>query len=253
MFDTRHDFFTTLAQVTAGASAGGLGAMLANPAMGPLYGALAALLVALVQALLKRVQGKRGLDEDTENAIHSAALAAARAAVEIAREGLEKNRAAGPVVPKLHGPGPGATLLALFACLALGTSAEGCASTPRQIAVVSTNVIADTANALGPQLLGAYCRDSLHALGREGEYTAGRCVSTNSEPFTPAPAQAAALADVRARYAPIWQAWALAVALQNEIATLLEAGATPPPELLTRAAEAMANVQVSAARLGGTR
>lgn len=206
-----------VAQTVAGATGGGVAALLANPALAPLWGALAALVLALVQAAIRKVQGKAG-DQDAQ-ALKGAAMVAAEAALDAMLKAREAQKAAQAAAqsspasqtdarPTAVPPPPGGALALVLGLVALTTLGTGCNANLSALdyARGTLNAVAAGVNAGGEQALDAYCVAQLRAAGRTGRRAAdGQCIAQGPARAA-TPAERAAVAQVRADWRPVLDA-----------------------------------------------
>ena len=237
-----------VAQTVAGATGGGVAAMLANPALAPLWGALAALVLALIQAAIRKVRGRPG--EDDNAALKAAAVVAAEAALDALLKAREAQRDAkasasggGPSVP------PGAALALVLGFALASATVPGCnpALGPLDYARGTLNAVAAGVNAGGEQALDAYCVAQLRAAGRSGHRTeGGQCVAQGPARAA-TPEDRAAVVQVRADWRPVLVAHDAVVDAHEVAVSLVRASDNA---VASRFVPALANLTESYGRLG---
>jgi hypothetical protein len=230
-----------VAQVAAGASAAGFGALLSHPAMAPLWGALAALVLALIQAAIRKLNGQ-GASTQEQQAIQKAAEAAAVAAV---RAAMEQAQGSTPPASK-RPPKPPALPILLVLALALG----GCAGwTARDYAVASINTAAEVGNEGGEAVLDTYCTVQLRAANRTGmRHPESRACVADPPARASTPDEAAAVGQVRRDWDPVMDAL-VSFQYSHDMAVNLARAADAADEDITKALFEMVKAYGALARL----
>lgn len=245
-----------VAQTVAGATGGGVAALLANPAFAPLWGALAALVLALVQAAVRRVQGKSPAGAESA-ALKAAAMVAAEAALDAMLKARAAQQAAAqgaPAAPEGDRPtqvpaAPGGPLALVLGLVALTTLGAGCNGnlTALDYARGTLNAVAAGVNAGGEQALDAYCVAQLRAAGRSGHRTeGGQCVAQGPARAA-TPEERAAVVQVRADWRPVLVAHDAVVDAHEVAVSLVRASDNA---VASRFVPALANLTESYGRLG---